>query len=388
MSKRLLFKVLIVTNYDFSLQHSGAQNRVLGLARALSNNGSIKIIHQGPDLRKDEVIFVGYTNWMQKLIGDSAPYTSYLCPDFYRKMKSAIKDVDIVQVEQPYLLLPTILAVRSSTNKPKIVLDEHNVDFQAAKSKINGFSFSSFFALSTLPYIFVSERLAISLSQLILCVSYSDKNQLENFYKVTEEKTFVVPNGVDIVKFRGDSQKSENSFVNNQTVFFHGTLSWFPNLEAANIIVDYLAPKLPKGEFLIAGTDAPMSLLKKIKNTKNVEYIGFQRNLEERIMSSKVCICPVLSGGGTKLKVLEYIASGRPIVATFKAIEGLKMVNGVNGFFHSEVNEEFVKSIKILLSDDQLVERIGRNNRRLSLVFDWNAIGNRLSGKYSDLICQ
>ena len=103
-------------------------------------------------------------------------------------------------------------------------------------------------------------------------------------------------------------------------------------------------------------------------------------------MSSEICIGPIFRGGGTKLKLLEYAAAGRPVVATYKAIEGLNMVNGVNGLFHSEVNEAFLESIRSLLSDEKLSKEIGENNKKLSREFDWNSIGQKLFSKYLELI--
>ena len=99
-----------------------------------------------------------------------------------------------------------------------------------------------------------------------------------------------------------------------------------------------------------------------------------------------MCIAPIFRGGGTKLKVLEYAAAGRPIVATYKAIEGLGMKNGVHGLFYSEVNNEFIQGVKQLLNDDRLSKELGCNARNFAKIYDWSIIGKTLYKKYLELL--
>jgi glycosyltransferase involved in cell wall biosynthesis len=138
--------------------------------------------------------------------------------------------------------------------------------------------------------------------------------------------------------------------------------------------------------FLIAGANPPLSLIRKIVKTRNVRYLGYLENLEGWIMASTVCIAPILRGGGTKLKILEYAAAGKPIVATFKAVEGLGMFNNVHGLFYKSVNEEFISGIRRLLKCDQLARELGWNARQLARKYDWTLIGKKLYETYCRLI--
>lgn len=143
---------------------------------------------------------------------------------------------------------------------------------------------------------------------------------------------------------------------------------------------------IPEATFLIAGSNPPLSLVRKIEKTRNVRYLGYVENLEGWIKSSKVCIVPILRGGGTNLKILEYAAAGKPIVATHKAVEGLEMVNNVHGPFYKYVNEGFVSGIRRLLKCDELAEELGRNAKQLAKKYDWRAIGKKLYETYLDLM--
>ncbi|MEM2181033.1 MAG: glycosyltransferase family 4 protein [Nitrososphaeria archaeon] len=315
-----------------------------------------------------------------------SPYIGYTFPDFYKTIKKVINEVDIVQVEQPYLLIPTLMVVKVLNRDIPIVLDEHNVDFMSVKSKINGASFASMLTSATLPYVFLSERIAVKRAGLVLCVSQADKELLTKFYEISKDKIFVVPNGVDVSKF-DDASPINNPIVNeNNIVFFHGTLSWYPNLEAANIIVDYLAPKIPEAMFLIAGANAPTILIKKINKSNNVRYLGFVKNIEGWIKVSRVCIAPLLRGGGTKMKILEYAAAGKPIVATYKAVEGLGMNNKIHGLFYKNVDEYFIDGIRTLLKDIWLSKELGSNAKKYAKKYDWSLIGRCLYDIYKLLL--
>ena len=379
--------ILIITHYSFGSKSSGATNRTLELAKAMSEYASIKVIHRGPNIIVKNLQFIGYesmfsynsSNWVSDAV---SPYISYAFPDFYRVVKTVIDEADVVQVEQPYLLIPILMLTKAMGKDPLIVLDEHNVDFTSVKSKISGVSLNSVLTTVTLPYVFLLEKLAVKYASLILCVSQTDRELFMNLYGVPRNKLVIIQNGVNFDKIEKTLPANDPLLDHNKTIFFHGTLSWYPNLEAANIIVDYLAPKIPEATFLIAGANPPVSLVKKIEKTRNVRYLGYIECLVSWIKASSICIAPILRGGGTKLKILEYLAAGKPIVATFKAVEGLGIVNYVHGLFYKDINKDFVDGIRRLLNNDQSTEELGRNARKFVKNYDWAIIGKKLYKVY------
>lgn len=384
-------KIVIITHLDFGKNPGGVANRVLGLAEVLSKYAVVVVLHRGCDMAKGSVKLVGYrsppflrgSHWISDAI---CSYAGYLSWDFYSVLKKAVSETEIVQVEQPYLLMPILMVAKTLDRSPLVVLDEHNVEFTSIKSKINSVSFNSFLTSATLPYVFLSEGLAVKSADVVLCVSGADRKLLTKIYGVKRNKLVVIPNGVNLSKFKKAALINTPFSKHNRIVFFHGTLSWYPNLEAANIIADYLSTKLPDVTFLIAGSNPTSSLIKKISRAKNVKYLGFLDNLEGWIKSSDVCIAPILRGGGTKLKVLEYAAAGKPIVATFKAVAGLGMVNGIHGLFYKDVDEKFVDGIKRLLRDDLLARKLGESAFQLAKKYDWSVIGKKLYNTYKSLV--
>jgi glycosyltransferase involved in cell wall biosynthesis len=384
-------KILIITHYNFGSKSSGSTNRTLELAKAMSKYAEIKIIHQGADMIMENIKFLGYRSVFPPGISKRIPiatshYISYVFPDLYRIIKEGANDVDVIQVEQPYLFIPALAMMKTLDKNPFMVLDEQNVDFALIKSKINNVSLNSLLTMITIPYIFLSENLAVRNANLVLCVSNIDQELLVNLYGIPEEKTLVVPNGVSLLKFENTPSVNDPILENCYSVFFHGSLDWYLNMEAVNIIIDYVAPKIPEVIFLIAGANLPAGLIKKLKKVKNVKYLGYLKSLEGWIKSSNVCIAPILRGGGTKLKVLEYAVAGKPIVATLKAIEGSGMANGVHGLFFERVDKNFIEGIKRVLNDSRLAEELGQNARMFAKKYDWTAIGKKLYEQYLKLV--
>jgi hypothetical protein len=151
-------KILIVTDCNLGNRRSGGTNRILGLAKALSKYVTIIVIHSGPNKVEGHIKFIGYKSgasafflntfhWIHEALN---PYVNSICPDLYRALKKFISDVDIVQIEGSYSFIPTTLIAKAVDRKTVVVLDEHNVDFLALKSKINGVSTGS---MATLPYL-------------------------------------------------------------------------------------------------------------------------------------------------------------------------------------------------------------------------------------------
>ena len=196
-------------------------------------------------------------------------------------------------------------------------------------------------------------------------------------------KISVVPNGVNLLEACEPNRTEKGT---PRTVFFHGTLNWYPNHEAVNEILSYIAPRLPETTFILAGKNLSRDLLRRVERSRNVRYVGYVPDLQEYIRSSELCVAPIISGGGTKLKVLEYAASGRPIVATKKAVEGLGFTHGRDCLLSDRVDGEFIDNIRRVQGDARLAERLADNARRLSEGYSWSLIAERLCKIYRDVV--
>jgi glycosyltransferase involved in cell wall biosynthesis len=83
---------------------------------------------------------------------------------------------------------------------------------------------------------------------------------------------------------------------------------------------------------------------------------GFVENLPEYIAAADIAVAPLLKGGGTKIKILEYMACGKPVVTTTKGAEGISVQNGIDILISKRPDSEFIDLIIKLIRDKDLKE--------------------------------
>ena len=388
-----MLNIVLIAPWDFMQKTRGDHNRALGLANAMSKIANVTVVHQGPNVKVDRTRFFHYDplsrgRKRESLAGNVVNcYTSSIATSIGKLVQNiaSTEEIDVLQVEQPFPFCPALNA-RDSLNKAIVLsLDNHNVYFPFPKLKLGrNFIYSVYSALN-LPYIKSMERLAVMKSDIVLCVSNRDAGLLRQLYDLEPDKVCVVSNGVDVESFEKAYPKTYKGFK-SRIVFFHGTLSWYPNMEAVDIISDYIAPKIPDATFLICGSNPALTVLKKISKSENVKYLGYVDQLPEYIKGSDLCIAPLTSGGGTKLKLLEYAAAGKPIIATRKAAEGLPFVDEYNALLYDKVDSRFIDGVKRIMYDEKLGMQIGQNAREMAQKYDWNGIGRRLVEFYEGYV--
>jgi glycosyltransferase involved in cell wall biosynthesis len=198
---------------------------------------------------------------------------------------------------------------------------------------------------------YVASRAALS-----VVVSETDRDQLKEICPTAQ--IVVVPNGVDLEQF------SEVGPTNSGIVVFTGTLSYLPNIEAVNIIVREIFPKVkalaPQARFRIVGRTPPESMLKSVQ--EGVEIIPNVPDIRPYIAEADVVIVPLMSGSGTRIKILEAMGMGKAIVSTSKGAEGLDVKDGYDIIIRDRV-DEFAEAVVHLLSQPSLRTSLGHNAR-------------------------
>ncbi len=99
-----------------------------------------------------------------------------------------------------------------------------------------------------------------------------------------------------------------------------------------------------------------------------------------------IAIVPICNGGGTRLKILDYMMMSLPIVTTKKGIEGINALNMENALIVEKVEEEFIDSIRYLLENKDFQEKMGKNNRKLvEEKYNIAIIGDKLNELYNKI---
>jgi glycosyltransferase involved in cell wall biosynthesis len=361
---------------------SGASIRTFNIAKGLNTCGaSVCVLHQGAT-KSFNSRFKFIHLELHSFLASGGNYLHPLNLRYPCQFLRFVKEYkpDIIQCEQPWSVFPTLWF--SKYFGIPCVLDEHNVEFIWSKSA------------SRVPFLahitFAIERVACSYSSLVLASSEVDKRLLMEVHDVSGKKVCVVPNGVNIERYSTSlshqSQLSRRLKSDSEIkiILFHGAMDAKQNYEAAKLIMNFIAPKFAHSMFVIIGKGSD-KLIRKVKSQENVLVLGLVPSIEEYLAAADVCIAPIKVGSGTRLKVLEYLAAGKPIVATHKAVEGLGVIDGVHALLYKDVNNEFVNGLRRILSNQVLREELGKNALKLSKLYDWASICSNLHELYMKL---
>jgi glycosyltransferase involved in cell wall biosynthesis len=190
------------------------------------------------------------------------------------------------------------------------------------------------------------------------------------------EWSTVIPNCIDVTQYGLTTPRREGPLPQ---VLFVGRLDHTPNYDAVMKICQKLAPPfIGKAEFVIAGGPIP-----KIESVpENVRFLGKVENVRPLMTDSTVCIVPLGFSSGTRTKILEYMASSRPIVSTSKGCEGLE-VSHEEDIIIADTDENFVSAIRNLLEDEALAKHLGEKAYQLvSAKYDWRVYSSKLRAAY------
>ena len=173
-----------------------------------------------------------------------------------------------------------------------------------------------------IPRLLFAEMQAIRLSQRTFICSHSDHRYLQRL--VGEKHLAVVPNSSPIPP--GDTHDRSEAVV-----LFVGSMFYEPNALAADTLVRDIWPRvlaqMPDARLVIAGIH-PELIPAFASAPPGVTFTGFVTDLSELYATARVVCCPILYGGGTRIKIIEAAAYGRPVVATSLAARGLAFQKG------------------------------------------------------------
>jgi glycosyltransferase involved in cell wall biosynthesis len=115
-----------------------------------------------------------------------------------------------------------------------------------------------------------------------------------------------------------------------------------------------------------------------------VRIVGFVEDVRPHIGAAAVYVCPILDGGGTRLKILDAMAMGKAIIATPLAAEGIDVSDG-REIVIRDFGDDFVRGVLDALRMPGLRRALGASARaKAESAYDWNILGATLLGAYAD----
>lgn len=193
----------------------------------------------------------------------------------------------------------------------------------------------------------------------------------------------VIPNGVDIQKYQPLPRESVSP-----SLLFIGNMEYPPCVDAVLYFWREIFPLIRRtigaAEFWIAGRSPRPEILR--LNGDGVHVTGRVDDVVPYYRQSAVCVVPLRAGGGTRLKILEAMALGRPVVSTTIGCEGLDVVDGEH-LLIADTPKQFAEKTLRLLTDRQLYQFISAKGRQLvETRYDWDEIAGRLMEVYASML--
>lgn len=217
----------------------------------------------------------------------------------------------------------------------------------------------------------------------LFAVSDDDKNIMNS--EVQDLNIGVIPNGVDINYFNSKSEIVKK----NPTILYVGNFKWMQNVEAVNILVSELWPKIKNSvqnaKLWLTGVNMPPILYGYAKNDPDIKITESLPDIREAYKGSTVLVAPIKGPGGTRLKVLEALASGLPVISTPVGVAGLGIESGKHALVTSDMNELVDFTVR-LLKNKEFAVKIGEAGKKfVTEKFDWKNIVSKLDKVYEEI---
>lgn len=294
------------------------------------------------------------------------------------------KRFDVVNLEFPYLGHYQLRQAPSGAKLPRVVVDSHDIAYDLARQ------FARTGSLGRRLYGEVNWR---KLRQeelqtyrdadgVYLCSAADEQRLLDQAPGV---RTAVIPNAADIEYYQ---PRPGDPTPDGRTVVYFGLLSTVPNIDAIIHFIQDIWPHIaeahPEARFKIIGGKPPLALQR--LTGPRIELTGFVQDLRPHLASAQVLVVPLRIGGGTRLKIVEGMAMGKPIVSTTLGAEGIEAVSG-RDLIIADQPEAFANAVIRLLTDPGLAARIGQSARQLAVErYAWSGAAQALEEFYHQIL--
>jgi glycosyltransferase involved in cell wall biosynthesis len=340
--------------------NNGGLQRSLAIARRLAELGEVVLFgyddgtadHQGlRDLGIDVRSVPWHVTPGSVLSGlartqsfSSARFWSAAAAETVRRA-AAEKSLDLLQVEYQQMV-PLAAGIHAKTS----VLDLHNVESALVDSYAQarrGFEAAGLRAEAVA--LRRMERRTIKRFDHVAIVSEQERKRLPEGVR----SVLVCPNGRDPSAVLPPAP--------DPTVAFVATMGWRPNIDAAlwlgRDIWPLVVAQVPQARLLLVGRDPAPSVLALARD--NLQVTGTVPDVTPYLAESRVVVAPLRAGGGTRLKLMEALDVGRPVVATSVGCEGAEDLVG-RGVVVADTAKSLADAIASLLLDPARASELGQ----------------------------
>jgi glycosyltransferase involved in cell wall biosynthesis len=215
------------------------------------------------------------------------------------------------------------------------------------------------------------EQFASRTADAVVAVSDDDAAHLR---RAGARRVIVSPNGVDLDHFTATPLPSD------PTAVFIATLGYSPNADGARWLANEIWPqvveRVPAARLSIVGR-SPSPVIRALGDHPTVTVHADVPDIDPHLRAARVALVPLRAGTGTRLKVLEAMAAGRPVVGTTIGLEGLGLRPGVDALV-ADSAIELAGAVVTIFEDDDRAREIVDAALETVRSFGWPAIGAQL----------
>jgi sugar transferase (PEP-CTERM/EpsH1 system associated) len=292
---------------------------------------------------------------------------------------------DAVQVESVHLIAYAEL-IRRIAPKVPMLCDWHNIEseIQDRYAENHSGSLRSVYARRTADLLHRFERKFLRLGDAHTVCSERERQVLLALEPTARVE--VIENGVDVEYF---SQTERLPAGPRRSLVYVGLMEYHANVDAVTYFAREIWPRVrerrPELGFVIVGA-RPTPEVVALANQPGITVTGTVEDLRPYYRGALAAVVPLRVGGGTRLKILESMAAGTPVISTTLGAEGLRVTQGED-LVLADAPAAMAEAVAGLHEDSPQWSRLSENGKRLALSrYDWSVIGEKLMRVYAEIL--
>jgi glycosyltransferase involved in cell wall biosynthesis len=225
------------------------------------------------------------------------------------------------------------------------------------------------------------ERCALSDADRTIAASDVDAERFHQEFGV--ERVQVVENGVDTRYFQPSAVPRDSS-----RLLFLGSLDWRPNLDGLHQLLDDIFPRvrreIPHATLTVVGRNPSTALQRRLADIPGAKLFGSVPDVRPFLEKCGMLVVPLRIGGGSRLKILEALAAGVPVVSTRIGAEGLHLEAGRDLTVVETVADLGPALIDAIRHYPRLTMEAERGREQVLERYDWDRLADQMERIWID----
>lgn len=284
---------------------------------------------------------------------------------------------DVILANQLYVipLIPPALHSR-------VILDTHNADSLRLKRLAREGNADPFKRLAAYAQSVMTRHFESQLAKTLMGVWAVSDADAEHFHSLAFNRVAVVPNGTQVPPQVHQSGRRTNAEIK---LLFVGSLGYSANLDALQWFCDEWgsAARDISWRLTVVGSGDISRAQQIIATEPRIALVGRVESVDDYYLTADALVVPMRQGGGTRLKVIEAMAAGLPIISTEMGMEGVGARPGEH-YLQVRSPEGFKAALRVIRDSPADVEGIAREALRLSSQFMWPVIRETMEFSLTD----